>query len=379
MRNEDLLFISTNRFSALPTRKQRFAKHFREIGFRILFVEPPATYFALLKNRSEFLKSLGSYKNGVKQVENSFFVATTPPWLPFFKKNLFINRMDNNILTSYFQKLFDKIHFIPQITWSYMPFLPYSLEKIYSKKIYDCVDDHSAYPGLLNPNIVDILEKKTVQLSDVVITTNKVLKNKLKRYDAKKDIETIGNGVDWKLFSSPLLNSSHIKIKKRIIYVGAIAEWFDQGIIKKIAKSLPDWELLLIGPISVNASSLAKYKNITFQGKLLQKDIAPLLAESACAIIPFKVNRLTKNIDPLKIYEYLAAGVPVVSTPVGGLQQFKTEVEISNDADKFVNKIVRLTKYDSIEKRIARSKIVKKHSWENKYKEIDRILEKLKE
>ncbi len=377
MRDKDLLFISTNRFFALPTRKQRFARHFRENGFRILFIEPPVTYLAFLKNKSEFLKSLNSYRNGVKEIESDFFVATPPPWLPFFKKSLFISRMDNNIFLSYLQKIFNRIHFNPQIVWSYMPFLPYSLEKTYSKKVYDCVDDHSAYPGLLNPNTVDILEKKTVQISDVIITTNEMLKNKLSRYNLGKNIQILGNGVDWKLFSLPLLSSGSIKVKKRVTYVGAITEWFDQGIVKKIAENLPNWELFLIGPISVDTSSLVKYKNVIFLGKLPQKDVVPLLAESACAIIPFKINKLTKNIDPLKIYEYLAAGVPVVSTSVGGVRQFGTEVEISDNADEFVDKIRRLTKYDSVEKRITRSKIVKKYSWENRYKEIDRILEEL--
>jgi glycosyltransferase involved in cell wall biosynthesis len=366
----DLLFISTNAYYGLPTRKQRFANYFKKIGFRVLFVEPPYTYLALLKKRKNILEY--SSKNILEEIDNNFLILHSFAWFPFFKKYKQLNEIDNNIFLKQLKEAFYKMDFRPSIVWNYMPFLPSALKEIKSKKIYDCVDDHSAYPGLINPNFVNDLERKTVELSDKIITTNEKLKIKLAKYG--KNSLIINNGVDWALFSSDLYNKT-IRIKKKIIYVGAISEWFDSELVKLIATEFHEYEIILVGPKSINTDDLKKFKNITLTGVMKQETFAPILAESSVAIIPFKLNRLTENVDPLKVYEYLASGTPVVSTPIGGVKNLP--VLIGSDKNEFVKKIGEAINSDSIEKRLQRSKEVRKFSWETKYIMIAELIRNL--
>jgi len=365
----DLLFISTNTYNGLPTRKQKFANYLKETGFRVLFVEPPYTYLALLKKNG--IKQLSS-KTTLDKIDNNFFLLHSFPWFPFFKKNRICNKIDNKIFLNHLKKAFKEIDFKPEIIWNYMPFLPSILQEIKSKKVYDCVDDHSAYPGLINQAFVNELERKTAKLSDLIITTNNELKEKITKYG--KDAVVISNGVDWNFFSSNLFNVT-INIKKRIIYIGAISEWFDKELVESVAIEFPDYEITLIGPCSIKIDSLKNHKNIKLLGVIKQEIFAPILAESAIAIIPFKINKLTENVDPLKTYEYLAAGVPVVSTKIGRVKDLP--VFIGNNKEDFASKIKQAIQSDSLEKRVERSMEVKNFSWERKYDTIKKLLENL--
>jgi glycosyltransferase involved in cell wall biosynthesis len=366
----DLLFISTNAYNSLPTRKQRFANYLNKTGFRLLFVEPPYTYLALLKKGKSVLNY--SQKNIIEGVDNNFYILHSFAWLPFFKKSKNLNQIDNYIFLKYLKEAFKRINFKPMIIWNYMPFLPTALKQIESKKIYDCVDDHSAYPGLINPDFVNELEGRTVELSDLIITTNKKLKEKISKYG--KNAIIINNGVDWNLFSSNLFNNK-IDIKKKIIYIGAISEWFDSELVEYIAEKLQDYKITLIGPHSINIANFKKYKNINLTGIMMQEDFSNILSESAVAIIPFRINRLTENVDPLKVYEYLAAGIPVVSTPIGGVENLP--VLVASNKEDFLIKIKEALNNDSIEKRRERSEKVRSFSWETRYKMIQEILDKL--
>jgi glycosyltransferase involved in cell wall biosynthesis len=353
-------------YNGLPTRKQRFANHFKESGYRVVFLEPPFTYLGFLRGKRS--------QNGIKieKITENFYVLHSFAWFPFFKKNVIFNNIDNHIFLNHIKKTFKELNFYPEIVWNYMPFLPKALRNLKAKIVYDCVDDHSAYPGLINPSFVDELEEQTVKLSDAVVVTNDTLKEKLSRYGKEPII--LGNGVNWELFSKGLFNYE-TSIKKQIVYVGAIAEWFDLDLVKSIAKHYSNYEILIIGPVSIDASLLSGITNIKFTGRMTQEAFAPILRGSSVAIIPFKINKLTERIDPLKVYEYLAAGIPVVSTPVGGVKTLPVLIGSSND--EFIQKIKEAVENDSTEKRRNRSMEVKQFSWEMKYKIVDGIIEKL--
>jgi len=368
--SKDILFVSTNLYRSFPSRKQKFAHFLEEKGFRILFIEPPYTYLALFKK--------GFNKNtskGLEKISDNFFILNSFAWLPFFKKYKLFNYIDNLILLSKIKKACSILNFTPTILWTYMPFLPETIKKLHIKTIYDCVDDHASFPGLIDPRFSNSLEETTVHLSSyVIVTGNIVLKEKIKSFG--KEPIVISNGVDWKLFAGGLFLRKRIDIKKQIVYAGVIAEWFDKEIVKKIAESFKDFKIILIGPQQIDTSDLKKYPNIILLGKMPQHEIAPVLRESAVGIIPFKINKLTEKIDPLKVYEYLASGLPVISTPVGILKDLP--VKIGENEESFISNIKEEISQDSLEKRKERSEFAKAFSWENKYREIERILQELK-
>lgn len=365
----DILFLSSNRYGDFPSRKTRFSQYLSEKGFRVVYVDSPHTYLAYLKKGYKVENS-----GKLEQISPNFYVLRSFPILPFFKKYPILNKVDSRIYYNKIASTLKEISFEPVLVFNYMPFFPNVLTKFKSKTIYDCVDDHASFGGLLNPSFVNELEKKTVEVSDVVITTgNEFLREKLKKF-GKEPIQ-VPNGVEYSIFSSWLNQKENFIIKNQIVYVGAIAHWFDVDLVKYIADSFEDFEILLIGFTSIDISELLSKKNVKFLGKLEQKQFAPILWESKAAIIPFKVNDLTKKIDPLKAYEYLASGVPVVSTPVGNVSQLP--VYVAESKEDFVSKLKRAIDEDSLEKREKRTLDAKEYSWENRVDSILNIVESL--
>lgn len=366
---KDVLFLSSNRYGDFPSRKTRFSKYLAENGFRVVYADSPHTYLAYLKRGFSIEK-----RGALEKIEDNFYVLRSFPILPFFKKYTLFNKLDQNIYYTNIEKSLKEISFKPSVVFTYMPFFPEALKEFNARIVYDCVDDHASFGGLINPEFVNELEKRTVQISDVVITTgNPFLKEKLAKF-GKEPIQ-IPNGVAYEIFSKWLDKKESLSLKKQIVYVGAIASWFDIDLVKHIAQTFSQFEIILIGFTSVDISSLLELPNVKFLGKLSQEQFAPILWESSSAIIPFKINELTKKVDPLKAYEYLAAGVPVVATPIGNVSDLP--VYVANTKEEFVDQIKKAIEEDSIEKRVKRTLDAKEYSWENRNKKVLEIVENL--
>lgn len=363
MRKRDILFLSTNLFNPyMPLRKYWFSKSFNENGFRVVFVEFPYTYLAYLKRGFKLENT-----TKLERISDDYFVLKSFPILPFFKKYKFINRIDNKLFYSFIKQNLEEIGFNPDLVWTYPPFFPDALTYFNAKTVYDCADDYASLPGLINPNYVLELERRTVNTVDkVIVTDNPYLEERLRNFG--KEPLIIPNGVDYKLFSSWLEKKDNVEHKKRIIYVGNVSFWFDFELVHRIASAFKDFEIMIVGFASVDISSFKKDPNINFVGKLKQEEFVGLLSESSVAIIPFKVNELTRKVDPLKVYEYLAAGVPVVSTSVGNVS--KLPVYIGEDYDDFIEKVKEAIENDSLEKREKQTLEARKFSWEERGKVI---------
>jgi glycosyltransferase involved in cell wall biosynthesis len=367
--SKDVLFLSTNLFDPyLPLSKFWLSKSMSENGFRVVYSEFPHTYLSYLKK--DFKYESGTRLN---KISNNYFVLRSFPILPFFKKSRFFNRVDNRIFYTYIRESLKEIDFKPNLVWSYVPFFPDALQAFSSKRVYDCVDDYSSLPGLIDPYYVLELERKTVSLVDKVIVTESVYLEERMRNFGKEPV-VLSNGVNYEVFSKWLETADTLQIKKRIIYVGNVSHWFDFELFDDIADSFRDFEIMIVGFASVDVSLFKKHPNINFVGRLMQQEFAQLLAESSVAIIPFKENEITKATDPLKVYEYLAAGVPVVSTHVGNVSRLPVYVATKED---FVEKIREAIKEDSIEKRKSQTLFAKQFSWETKYAIVDKIIESL--
>lgn len=367
--SEDILFLSTNRFDPyLPLRKFWFSKSMSENGFRVVYVEFPHTYLAYLKKDSN-LES----RTRLSKISDNYFVLRSFPILPFFKTNRLSNWIDNRLFYRRIKETLKELDFKPSLVWSYVPFFPDALQAFHTKTLYDSVDDYASLPGLIDPNYVLELERKTVNVVDKVIVTDTFCLEERMRVFGKEPV-VISNGVNYEVFSRWLSMADTLQIRKRIMYVGNVSHWFDLELFEKIADTFKDFEIMIVGFTSVDVSSFKKHPNINFVGKLMQEEFAQLLSESSVAIIPFKENEVTKATDPLKVYEYLAAGVPVVSTRIGNVSKLPVYVATRED---FVEKVKDAIKEDTIEKRRSQTLFAKQFSWETKYKILQKIVENL--
>lgn len=199
--------------------------------------------------------------------------------------------------------------------------------------IYDCMDHHAGFEN--NSDVMLIQENILLKKADLVITTAQKLSDII---GEKRDNIIIRNAaeVDYFYKTERKKGSNNRKV---IGYYGAIAEWFDIDLLKYAAKKLPDYEFLIIGNITTDLKNVDKLPNVKFTGEVKYSELTSYLKDIDVCLIPFQLIELTLCTNPVKVYEYLAAGKPVVSTAMPEVELMKDYVHIAYDQDDFVSKI----------------------------------------
>jgi glycosyltransferase involved in cell wall biosynthesis len=135
-------------------------------------------------------------------------------------------------------------------------------------------------------------------------------------------VHLIGNGVDFGAFRRALSGAGAgppATGDVRVGYLGAVGAWFDFDLVADVARSRPEWRVAIVGPVLADgragAARLASLPNVAFQPAVAHEDVPRVLAGFTVAIIPFRRTALTAGVNPNKLYEYMAAGVPTVATP----------------------------------------------------------------
>ncbi|MCK5605628.1 glycosyltransferase, partial [Candidatus Pacearchaeota archaeon] len=227
--------------------------------------------------------------------------------------------------------------FHPFILWITHPTQVDCLELLPADLVcYDCVDNWPDFSG--DKRREEIMEKEIRLLSraDVVFVTSRALLRRIQNH--ARNAYLVPNGVEAEHFSLVIQRGLPIpedmrNLKRPVIgYVGAVAEWLDFDLIAYAAQRKKDFSFVFIGPLL--GVKEARYRHITNLHFLNTKPYQVLpnyMKQMDVMILPFKINELTKSVDPVKAYEYLAAGKQVVATNMPELCKFGNLVKIARN------------------------------------------------
>jgi glycosyltransferase involved in cell wall biosynthesis len=166
------------------------------------------------------------------------------------------------------------------------------------------------------------------------------------------------------------------------VFTGAVvATKLDLDLIGALARARPDWTLALVGPVGpgdprTDVSALAPLPNVHLLGARPYAALPEVLRAADAGIVPYAINELTRSVFPMKVYEYLAAGLPVVSTPLPALDGV-AGVATAADGPAMAAALERALAEDGPEARRARSNAVRDRSWEARLEEIGSYLSRL--
>jgi UDP-galactopyranose mutase len=260
------------------------------------------------------------------------------PHLPEWVSCEETERIQKNLLDRYLKnKNLDDLVF-----WYYTPMaLTFSGHIKPALTIYDCMDELSHFKNA--PKRLTELENELFKKADVVFTGGQCL------YDFKKDkhnnIHPFPSSIDKKHFEQARIVKEEPVDQREIIgpklgFYGVIDERFDIELVKKMAELRPDWNFILLGPVvKINPDHLPKLPNVHLLGGKSYDELPHYVSGWDVALIPFAINDSTRFISPTKTPEYLAAGVPVVSTPITDVINPYGEkgiVKIGSTAEEFV-------------------------------------------
>jgi glycosyltransferase involved in cell wall biosynthesis len=296
----DLICLSHLRWDFVFQRPQhlltRFAKH-----RRVFFVEEP-----IFDDSSEPRLEVSHRENGLR-VATPHLPSGTDAMMAIEIQRMLIDEM------IHCQRIWD------YTLWYYTPMaLSFTRHLEPARVIYDCMDELSLFKGA--PQALIDLESELFARADLVFTGgHSLFEHKQMRHE---NIHASPSSIDFAHFSSarnglPDPVDQMLLPHPRVGFFGVIDERADLEMIEGIADLRPNWQIVMIGPVvKIDEATLPKRPNIHYLGMKSYAELPAYLSNWDLAILPFAINESTRFISPTKTPEYLAAGKPVVSTPV---------------------------------------------------------------
>ncbi len=221
-------------------------------------------------------------------------------------------------------------------------------------------------------------ENEYLRRVDAVVTTSETLRRT--KAKVQPNAFCVKNGVNFVLFNQTRqLASEQPPVKPVVGYLGTADDRVNVDIVEHCVRTMPDVTFQFIGEIKEPALTerLSRYPNVVFTPPHQPADLPPLLAKLSAAMIPFVCNEHTYTIYPLKINEYLAAGLPVVSTPFSILDDFTGVIELADTPEAFAQALHRALADRSPARVTQRVEMARANSWEHRAEEFEAVFERI--
>ena len=240
---------------------------------------------------------------------------------------------------------------------------------------YDCIDNFSAFSW--SEEGIEEDEENLINEADIVITSAESLYERVKMINQKTFL--LPNAVEYEHFAA-IHRKAQTGKKPVIGFIGAFYEWIDEELIEYLAKMRKDWKFYFIGPIQPGMSrNLRDLDNIRFFGTRNYRELPRFLHLMDVCIIPFKQNRITESANPIKLWEYMASGKPIVSTPIPEVKKFSDIVYIGETKEKFLFKLEEALREDSNNLAKRRIAVARRNDWNHRVEKLLKIIEGLEE
>lgn len=265
------------------------------------------------------------------------------------------------------------------VVWFYTPMaLPLARDLVPDFAVFDCMDDLASFQGA--PEQMREREEDLLRQVQLVITGGRSLfESRRQRHD---NVHLVPSGVDTRHFSrarfpGPDPGDQVDIARPRVGYFGVIDERIDFGLIAALASQRPGWQFVFIGPmVKIDAASYPRAANLHWLGMKPYTQLPDYLRSWTAGFMPFAMTEATRHINPAKTPEFLAAGLPVVSTPIADLRTvYKGLVQFASDAPSFGRELERLisrpdrrTWLSAVDRRLAR------RSWDRTWAGIQSLL-----
>lgn len=376
----DILCLSTQDWDAMPTRKHRFMRWFAEGGNRVMYVEQQMHWAGWLADVKHQFSRAWRWLKGPRKVAPNLWVFTLPIVLPFFQMSGLVNRVNNAFLLPLLRAQAQRLDFRSPILWTYTPHSADFIGRLGEKAaIYECVDDFTASKGLVNGDVVGRLEREVIESADLLIVTTPELAA-IKREGARR-IVTVPNGAEVEHFAraadpglSPAEPFAHLK-HPVVGFLGSLNYWIDTHLLARIAKAHPEWTLALVGPHDLlgNISPLEGLPNVVMTGRVPYEEVPTYVRVFDVCLNPYILDNVAGGCSPIKLYEYLATGKPIVSVDMPEARRFEGLIRIACDPDDFVAQVEAVAAADDglSGERMAEAN---RHSWRARFEHVSAAL-----
>lgn len=342
VRDQPIVCLASNYFFD-PTSKHHVMRELSKTR-HVLWINWHASRKPALNGRDfgAILEKLKQIGRGIVKVDERLWVMT--PLVVPLPGSKFVRTLNRWLVGLQTRWVLRKLPGRPQL-WSFAPDIT-NLHGAFGEDfcVYYCVDEFSAFPGY-DLETIRGLDRQMCESADLVVTSSRSLYEGKRRFNPQT-VE-VPHGVLHQHFARalepdfPEADDLRELPRPRIGFYGLIHEWQDLDLIARLAELRPQWSFVFVGKAQTDVQRFATIRNLHFLGRRSHDDLPHYSKGFDVAVIPHKVNELTRNMNPIKLREYLAAGLPVVSSPLPEVQRYEPEVRIAEGVDGWLTALER--------------------------------------
>ena len=364
----------------------RLSKHHLALHWsrtrRVLYVETPVNPLSFLRRPEEARRLFLRYLSGPVAISPTLWVQAYACPLPYRASPRllgyrWVNTVNQVVVRPQLHRLLSRLGVRrPIVVVGGAHALPLLEALDASLVIYHCSDDFTRQDTF--PASYADLERDLIRRCDLVITTAEALR-RAKAYLHPR-VCAVSNGADIDHFAatqdartSPAEELAPLP-RPVIGYIGTVFEWIDQEMVAAAARARPRWTFVFVGPVTTDVRRLRALPNVRLLGSRPYADLPRFLKGFDVATVPFVVHPVTLRASPIKFYEYLAAGIPVVATRLPEFEPLDGWANLVTSPGEFVTGIERAMQDDSADLRRRRMEQARRHSWEVRFAAIDRLI-----
>jgi glycosyltransferase involved in cell wall biosynthesis len=322
----------------------------------------------------------------LQHISDNLFVYRYPLWAPISGR-FPLRELTRAIRQFSIGSALRALQMSQPVVWFSHPHMVDLIDEIPSAslRLYHVVDEYSAYSGVTpdRRQSTEERERELMARADAVVVVSKKL------YEAKRPFNAntylVPNGVDYQAYNTALANPSlpqdldEIR-EPRLGYSGLIGDRLDLQMLKTLAKENPQWSLVFLGEARVVKQAeiwqeLSTLPNVHYLGQVDVAQVPHYLKGFQVGLMPYALSRESEHISPLKLYDYLAAGLPVASVDIPAAREFEACIHLANGAHDFGLAVSAALADTTPERRQTRRKVAAQHTWEARVEQLSGFIQ----
>lgn len=319
-------------------------------------------------------RKLREVAKSAQNVENDLWVMT--PLVMPMAKNPAMRAFNKLLMKGFIGAVRRRLGIAQFELWTFLPNVADYTDLGQAATVYYCVDEWSLFE-YLDKDATVAAERELLKRVDVVFAVNRALADAKRPFCPATFVSP--HGVDRDLFARALDPATKIPDavaalpKPHIGFVGTLRDWVDVDLVAAVARARPAWSIIMVGRKLMETPELDGLPNVHLIDAVRHKELPSYFAGFDVGIIPYRRQERMTYVNPLKLREYLAGGLPVVSTPLDEVEQYRGMCEVAEGPDAFVAAIEK--QLASRTTRVERSNAMREETWEARAKKLARTID----
>ncbi|MDD5092214.1 MAG: glycosyltransferase [Candidatus Wallbacteria bacterium] len=359
----DVILFSSADFDFIRTRKQQVALELSRIGHRVIYIEPPRA--------GKWADLPLARHNLLSQKSENLFVYS-PPVLPYMGRFPVINEVNYELILFNVRRIAARLGFSDLLYWIYPP-RAFSFAGRFHEKltVFDCIQywPYSSEPDWIKNRLPEYLKR-----AQVVFAPDPQILSWCREYN--KDAVLVPHGVDTAYLAEgkPECPPDLALCPRPVVGISASISsyWIDMELVRKLAVSNPQWTFAVIGPLISN-QELDLWRgvdNIRYLGLKKPSELPAYVRNFDLGLIPFRRIPAVKGILPLKFYDYMASGLPIVSTTPVEIDEYREFAVCGEGAFEISSLIASGMAEDSFGMKGKRLSMARNSTWKKRVEDM---------